>query len=62
MHHTAFLVEDIRAEMKRLEKEGFRLLDKEPRTGALNKWVCFLHPKDVNGVLVELCQPKNGEE
>jgi methylmalonyl-CoA/ethylmalonyl-CoA epimerase len=62
MHHTAFLVEDIISEMYRLEEEGFRLLDKEPRIGALNKWVCFIHPKDVDGVLIELCQPRKEKE
>ncbi len=56
IHHIAFAVEDIRAEMKRLEGLGFRLLNKEPKRGADNKWVCFIHPKSANGVLVELCQ------
>ncbi|MCW5519897.1 methylmalonyl-CoA epimerase [Aureitalea sp. L0-47] len=56
MHHIAFAVEDIHSEMKRLEKEGFILLNKEPKRGADNKWVVFLHPKSSNGVLVELCQ------
>ena len=56
IHHIAFEVEDIYAEMKRLEKEGFRLLNKEPKRGADNKLVCFVHPKSANGVLVELCQ------
>ena len=56
IHHVAFEVEDIRAEMKRLEKEGFRLLNEEPKRGADNKLVCFIHPKSANGVLVELCQ------
>lgn len=56
IHHVAFEVEDIYAEMDRLEKEGFRLLNKEPKRGADNKLVCFVHPKSANGVLVELCQ------
>ncbi len=56
MHHIAFEVEDIEAEMERLEKEGFRLLHKKPKRGADNKLICFLHPKSANGVLVELCQ------
>ena len=56
IHHIAFSVEDIRAEMKRLEGEGFELINKEPKKGADNKLVCFLHPKSSNGVLIELCQ------
>ena len=56
IHHIAFEVKDIRAEMKRLEEEGFRILNKEPKQGADNKLVCFVHPKSANGVLVELCQ------
>ena len=56
IHHIAFEVEDIYAEMKRMEGEGFRLLNKEPKRGADNKLVCFIHPKSANGVLVELCQ------
>lgn len=56
MHHVAFLVKDIRSEMKRLQKEGFQLLQDEPKKGADNKLVCFLHPKDTNGVLIELCE------
>ena len=56
IHHIAFDVEDIRAEMKRLVAEGFTLLNEEPKKGADNKLVCFLHPKSSNGVLVELCQ------
>jgi methylmalonyl-CoA/ethylmalonyl-CoA epimerase len=56
IHHIAFDVEDIYAEMERLEKEGFRLLNKEPKRGADNKLVCFIHPKSANGVLIELCQ------
>lgn len=56
IHHIAFDVEDIRAEMKRLQEEGFVLLNAEPKKGADNKLVCFLHPKGTNGVLVEICQ------
>ena len=56
IHHIAFEVADIRAEMKRMESQGFTLLSQEPRRGADNKWVCFLHPKGTNGVLIELCQ------
>lgn len=56
IHHIAFEVADITAEMARLQAEGFVLLNEKPRKGADNKWVCFLHPKNTNGVLVELCQ------
>lgn len=56
IHHIAFEVDDITAEMKRLQEEGFTLLKEEPFQGADNKLVCFLHPKSANGVLVELCQ------
>jgi methylmalonyl-CoA/ethylmalonyl-CoA epimerase len=56
VHHLAFEVEDIYAEMQRLEKEGFTLLSKDPKKGADNKLVCFIHPKSSNGVLIELCQ------
>jgi methylmalonyl-CoA/ethylmalonyl-CoA epimerase len=56
IHHIAFDVKDIHAEMQRLEKEGFILLNPTPKRGADNKLVCFLHPKGTNGVLVELCQ------
>ena len=56
LHHIAFDVTDIKAEMKRLQDEGFVLLNEEPKTGADNKLVCFLHPKGTNGVLIELCQ------
>ena len=56
IHHIAFDVADIYAEMKRLEGEGFQLINKTPKRGADNKLVCFLHPKTTNGVLVELCQ------
>lgn len=58
IHHLAFDVDDIEIEMKRLSSEGFTLLSKEPKPGADNKLVCFLHPKSANGVLVELCMEK----
>ncbi len=56
IHHIAFEVKDILKEMKRLESEGFRLLNEKPKRGADNKLVCFIHPKSANGVLIELCQ------
>tara|TARA_B000000532_G_scaffold243928_1_gene241528 strand:+ start:3428 stop:3829 length:402 start_codon:yes stop_codon:yes gene_type:complete len=56
MHHLALEVEDIYSEMERIKKEGIRLLNKVPKKGADNKLICFLHPKDTNGVLIELCQ------
>ncbi|MBW0161750.1 MAG: methylmalonyl-CoA epimerase [Sediminibacterium sp. Gen4] len=56
MHHIAFEVADIEAEMKRLSDLGFQLLNPIPKEGADNKLVCFLHPKGTNGVLIELCQ------
>ncbi|MEX1201965.1 MAG: methylmalonyl-CoA epimerase [Ferruginibacter sp.] len=56
IHHIAFEVADIFAEMERLQKEGFVLLNEVPKQGADNKLVCFLHPKSCNGILVELCQ------
>src|SRR5574339_1070248 len=56
LHHIAFDVENIEAEMERLKNEGFVLLNDKPKKGADNKLVCFLHPKSTNGVLVELCQ------
>jgi methylmalonyl-CoA/ethylmalonyl-CoA epimerase len=55
IHHIAFEVADIEAEMARLQQEGFVLLNERPKAGADNKLVCFLHPKGTNGVLVELC-------
>jgi methylmalonyl-CoA/ethylmalonyl-CoA epimerase len=58
IHHIAFEVDDIKAEMKRLKNEGFILLNEEPKLGADNKLVCFLHPKNTNGVLIELCMEK----
>ncbi len=56
IHHIAFEVTDIYAEMKRLQSEGFTLLSEEPKKGADNKLICFIHPKTSNGVLIELCQ------
>jgi methylmalonyl-CoA/ethylmalonyl-CoA epimerase len=56
LHHLAFEVSDIVAEMERLEKQGFRVLNEQAKRGADNKLVCFLHPKSANGVLIELCQ------
>ncbi len=58
VHHIAFEVADIFAEMERLKNEGFVLLNEKPKDGADNKLVCFLHPKGTNGVLVELCMEK----
>jgi methylmalonyl-CoA/ethylmalonyl-CoA epimerase len=56
IHHLAFKVDDIYAEMDRLKREGFRLLSDVPKLGADNKLICFVHPKDASGVLIELCQ------
>ncbi|PWH83973.1 methylmalonyl-CoA epimerase [Algibacter marinivivus] len=56
IHHIAFDVDDIKAEIKRLKKEGFKVLNDTPKKGADNKLVVFLHPKSTNGVLIELCQ------
>lgn len=58
IHHIAFEVEDIHAEMERLKKEGFILLNEQPKEGADNKLICFVHPKGTNGVLIEICQEK----
>lgn len=59
MHHVAFEVDDIHSEMKRLKDEGFTLLNEQPKQGADNKLVAFLHPKGNHGVLVELCQSQS---
>ena len=56
IHHIAYAVDDIKLEMERMKSEGFIVLNEEPKKGADNKLVCFLHPKSTNGVLVELCQ------
>ncbi len=58
IHHIAFETEDIYAEMERLQKAGFTLLNETPKQGADNKLVCFLHPKNTNSVLVELCMER----
>ena len=58
IHHIAFDVEDIHKEVKRLKEAGFEILNEEPKEGADNKLVVFLHPRSTNGVLVELCQEK----
>jgi methylmalonyl-CoA/ethylmalonyl-CoA epimerase len=56
IHHIAFAVTDIIAEIARLKAEGFIILNETPKKGADNKLVAFLHPKSTNGVLIELCQ------
>ncbi|MAP55701.1 methylmalonyl-CoA epimerase [Altibacter sp.] len=56
IHHVAFYVDNIEAEVKRLKSEGFQILNETPKRGADNKWVVFIHPKSANGVLIELCQ------
>ncbi|KAA1243674.1 methylmalonyl-CoA epimerase [Aquimarina sp. RZ0] len=56
IHHIAFDVDDIKTELKRLEQEGFQLINETPKKGADNKLVAFIHPKSTNGVLIELCQ------
>lgn len=58
VHHIAFEVADIETEMARLVQEGFTLLNDKPKPGADNKLVCFLHPRDTHGVLIELCQAR----
>jgi methylmalonyl-CoA/ethylmalonyl-CoA epimerase len=58
IHHIAYEVDDIEKEMERLKGEGFELIHQQPKDGADNKRICFLHPKSTNGVLVELCQEK----
>jgi len=60
IHHIAFAVDDIIAEMERLKDQGFTLLNDTPKPGADNKLVCFVHPKGTHGVLVELCQENTG--
>ena len=56
IHHVAFEVDDIEAELSRLKKEGFQLINQSPFKGADNKLVAFIHPKSCHGILVELCQ------
>lgn len=59
IHHIAYAVDNIVTEMERLKAEGFEILNKEPKHGADNKLICFLHPKSTNGILVELCQERD---
>ncbi len=61
IHHIAFAVEDIRAEMRRLKEAGFEPLQDEPRPGADGKWVAFFHPKTTGGVLIEICQDRESD-
>lgn len=61
IHHIAFEVDDIHAEMDRLRAAGFELIHEQPKKGADNKLICFLHPRSTNGVLVELCQEIKGD-
>jgi methylmalonyl-CoA/ethylmalonyl-CoA epimerase len=56
IHHLAFAVENIEEEIKRLKTEGFIFINETPKKGADNKLICFLHPKNTNGILIELCQ------
>jgi len=58
IHHIAFATDDIRKELKRLKAAGFQIINETPKPGADNKWVAFIHPKSVGGVLVELCQDR----
>ncbi len=58
IHHIAYAVDNLETEMERLKKEGFDLINDNPKDGADNKRICFLHPKSTNGVLVELCEDK----
>lgn len=58
IHHIAYAVDNIEVEMERLRNEGFELIHQQPKDGADNKRICFLHPKSTNGVLVELCEEK----
>ena len=60
IHHIAFEVENIVEELERLKKSGVRLIDESPREGAHDMLIAFVHPSSYNGVLVELCQKKNG--
>ena len=56
IHHIAFEVEDIKSEINRLKKSGFKIINENPKQGADNKLICFIHPKATNHVLIELCQ------
>lgn len=60
IHHIAFDVADIEAEIERLENKGFQLIHKTPKDGADNKLIAFLHPKSTEGMLIELCQEREG--
>jgi methylmalonyl-CoA epimerase len=60
LHHTAYRVADIRAELERLKRAGVRLIDEQPRRGAHGNTIAFLHPKSTGGVLIELCQREDG--
>jgi methylmalonyl-CoA epimerase len=60
LHHTAYRVADIRAELERLRQAGVRLIDEQPRRGAHGNTIAFLHPKSTGGVLIELCQREDG--
>lgn len=62
IHHIAYEVDNIEAEMTRLKSEGFELIHTQPKDGADNKRICFLHPRSTNGVLVELCEEKNNNK
>ncbi|RLD27804.1 MAG: methylmalonyl-CoA epimerase [Bacteroidetes bacterium] len=62
IHHIAFEVDDIEAEISRLKKEEFIVLNEKPKIGADNKLIVFLHPKSTNGVLIELCQERTNKE
>ena len=59
IHHIAFEVKDIKESIKDLEEKGFRFINEQPKMGADNKLICFLHPKSANGILIELCQSIN---
>ncbi len=61
LHHIAFEVDDIHKRMEELRNDGFRLLNEKPKPGADNKLICFIHPKDTNGILIELCMDKDKE-
>ena len=56
IHHIAFAVKDIHKEIKRLKEDGYTIINESPKKGADNKLICFVHPKNTKGVLIELCQ------
>ena len=62
IHHLAFEVSDLRASIRHYEQQGFQLINPEPKKGADNKMICFLHPRSTSGVLIELCQSMQPEE